>query len=236
MSDAWDGDLAAWWVEEVADDPAYREDVDPLLASLIPQKATGILLDGGCGDGRLLGRFGETVGVDRSRDLAARASDGGLVAVADLESLPFGDSTFSGAYLVLVLEHLHDPKPVLAEVARVVAPGGWLAVVLNHPVFTAPASGPLIDPEDGEVSWRWGAYLAPGHSDEPAGGRRVRFHHRPVGSLLSSFAATGWCLETLEERPVLAGGDSILAAQVGIPRLLGGRWRRVHPTSDGQFR
>lgn len=236
MTDPWDGDLAAWWVEEVAGDPAYREDVDPLLASLIPQPATGVLLDGGCGDGRLLGRFGETIGVDRSRDLAGRASGRGPVAVADLVALPFADCAFAGAYLVLVLEHLEDPTPALAEIARVVTPGGWLAVVLNHPAFTAPGSGPLIDPEDGEVSWRWGAYLAPGHSDEPAGERRVRFHHRPVGSLLSSFAAAGWCLETLEERPVLAGGDSILAPQSGFPRLLGGRWRLHLPSSDGTVR
>jgi SAM-dependent methyltransferase len=49
-----------------------------------------------------------------------------------VESMPFRDSTFVGAGLFDVLEHLEDPAHVLAEARRVVRPGGFL-------IYTVPA-------------------------------------------------------------------------------------------------
>lgn len=225
MTTEWSDRLASWWLDEVAGDPSYRDEVDPLLMAVLGDRRTR-LLDIGCGEGRLLGRFGPTVGVDASPALVGRARERGEAVVADAGALPFDDATFSGAYAVLVLEHLADPEPLLAEAARVVADGGWLALVVNHPAYTAPGSAPIVDPYDGEVLWRWGSYLDAGYSDEPAGDDLVRFHHRPVGELLSLIAANGWALEFLVERPVGVASDPLLALQANVPRLLAGRWRR----------
>ena len=222
----WSDRLAAWWLDEVGTDASYGDEVDPMLDAIAGDPRTS-LLDIGCGEGRLLGRYGPTVGIDASPTLVARARTRGEALVADAGHLPFEDGRFSGAYAVLVLEHLADPAPLLTEAARVVAPGGWLALVLNHPAYTAPGSAPILDPSDGEVLWRWGAYLEVGFSDEPAGTDLVRFHHRPLGALLTLIAAAGWSLEVLVERPVGAGSDPLLAVQANVPRLLGGRWRRV---------
>lgn len=225
MSTDWSDRLAPWWLGEVAGDPAYRDEVDPLLDAIVGE-GPGPLLDIGCGEGRLLGRYGPTVGVDRSPALIGAARSRGQAVVADAGALPFADASFRGAYAVLVLEHLVDAAPLLGEAARVVAPGGWLALVLNHPAYTAPGSAPIIDPSDGEVLWRWGSYLDVGFSDEPAGNELVRFHHRPMGDLLSLVAEHGWWLEVLLERPVGVASDPLLARQANVPRLLGGRWRR----------
>ncbi|HYM09883.1 MAG TPA: class I SAM-dependent methyltransferase [Bryobacterales bacterium] len=46
-----------------------------------------------------------------------------LDAVADLERLPFRDAAFAAAVNIVVLEHTKDPARVLAEIARVLAPG-----------------------------------------------------------------------------------------------------------------
>ncbi len=186
-----------------------------------------MLLDVGCGQGRSLGRYGTTVGLELLPTLAQIAVQKGPVVQADLTAtLPFGDAVFAGAYVVLVLEHLVDPAPLAAELARVVRPGGWCAVVHNHPVLTAPESGPVVDTGDGEVMWRWGDYLGAGWTDEPAGERSVRFHHRTTGQLLGMFARSGWHLEELREAPAGDPDDPLLREQRSIPRLLAARWRR----------
>jgi SAM-dependent methyltransferase len=225
----WDDAHAGWWLEEVALDSSYERDVDPLLVRLVPAGGHGLVLDVGCGEGRSLGRFGPTVGVDLLPTLARVAATRGPVVIADAAAgLPFSDGVFSGAYAVLVLEHLADPSRLIAEMARVVAPGGWCVIVHNHPVLTAPDSGPVVDTTDGEVLWRWGEYLGAGHTDEPAGGGTVRFHHRTLGALLSAFAERGWALEQLVETPLGPMDDPLFFAQRYIPRLFGARWRRIH--------
>jgi SAM-dependent methyltransferase len=228
---SWDEGHAGWWIEEVSTDPSYERDVDPLLSRLIPSAGSRLVLDVGCGEGRLLGRFGRTIGVDLLPSLARRAAVRGPVVVADAATaLPFAAGAFDGVYAVLVLEHLADPSRLIAEMSRVVRPGGWCVVVHNHPALTAADSGPVVDTGDGEVLWRWGNYLGTGHTDEPAGDRTVRFHHRTTAELLSLFAEAGWSLEVLAEAPLGDMEDPLLYAQRFIPRLLGGRWCNLGST------
>ena len=47
----------------------------------------------------------------------------------ELESLPIGDGELDAATLMLVLHHIPDPADVIAEVARVLRPGGRLLIV-----------------------------------------------------------------------------------------------------------
>jgi len=221
----WDGATAQWWQGEVSSDAAYTRDVDPLLDELLGTSGGESILDLGCGDGRLLARHG-AFGVDASLDLARKAAEQGAVVVGDICRLPFSDASWNGAYAVLVLEHVEDPSQFFVEAGRVVAPGGLLVVVINHPVYTAPGSGPFVDAADDEVLWRWGKYLDRGASTEPAGSGSVLFHHRPIGDLLTAAADAGWNLERLIERSLAPAGDPLLVAQTHLPRLLGARWRR----------
>lgn len=234
----WGDDLAAWWLGEVAADPAYEEEVLPLALEMLDPRPGKRYLDLGCGDGRLLeaiSRRGAVgVGVDASPRLLETAARRGAVVAGRLPELGFlGDASVDGVAVVLVLEHVAGEKTLFAEAARVTVPGGPLVLVVNHPVMTAPESAPVVDPQDGEVTWRWGDYLGEGHSEEPAGDLVIRFHHRSMGRLLTMAAEAGWRLERLEERavgPARAGRDPLLAAQAGIPRLLGARWTR---SADG---
>lgn len=168
------------------------------------------------------------VGVDATRDLLRVAAAAGPVVEARLPDLGWvRPASLGGAYAVLVLEHVVDDAALFAAVARAVRPGGALVVVMNHPAYTPPGAGPVIDPTDGEVYWRWGPYLEDGAGDEPAGEGTITFHHRPLGALLTRAAAAGWTLEEMVERP--ATGDvlgSLVGDQGHIPRLLGVRWRR----------
>jgi SAM-dependent methyltransferase len=65
----------------------------------------------------------------------------GEVLEADLGELPFADETFDGAVLGEVLEHVRDDRGALTELARVLRPGGILAV-------SVPAKPALYGPSD----------------------------------------------------------------------------------------
>lgn len=105
----------------------------------------GRLLDLGCGTGhshRLLAPR-ETVGVDL--DPAALAGQERETFVADMRDLPFPDARFDSVLSVQSIEHVPDPERVLAEVRRVLRPGGVaMFVTPNRLTFARPDE--IIDP------------------------------------------------------------------------------------------
>jgi SAM-dependent methyltransferase len=222
--------MEGWWRDELASDPAYEDDVTPIVMDLIETR--GRILDVGCGEGRLMAVLSnagaEMVGIDLLDGLLATAREHGVVVIGELPDLSmFVDSAFDGAIISLVLEHLEDHAAMFTELARVVHPGGSLVLVVNHPTYTAPGSAPIQDGDD--VLWRTGRYLETGYTDEPAADHRVRFHHRPMGMLLTDASSAGWDLEVLEEYGVTEGqisANPMLGLQRHIPRLMGARWRR----------
>ena len=215
-------EMHEWWLDELASDPAYEKVVTPLLVEVLAPEAGHLYCDIGCGEGRVMRSLGAmgaaAIGVDVSEELVARAGPGAFVAEAP--PLPIRDRSFDGVYLVLVLEHMPDHRDVLSEASRVVRAGGKLAIVMNHPVWTAPESTPITD-DDGEILWRPGQYFSNGSSEMPAGDdNHLVFHHRTMASLLQTAADVGWSLERIVERP-----HHDLEGQEGIPRLLGCCWR-----------
>ncbi|MGZ8785740.1 MAG: class I SAM-dependent methyltransferase [Acidimicrobiia bacterium] len=226
------GDLAGWWQQELAGDPAYQNQVLPLLLDLLTARPGRRYLDAGCGDGRVMRAVVEAganvIGCDLNIELLHLAKTAGPVVGCRLPGLDWiRPATLDGAYACLVVEHLIDLDSFFAALSRSVRAGGPLALVINHPLFTAPESGPVIDPTDGEVFWRWGTYLAEGFTEEPAGAGSVTFYHRPLAALLNAAAQAGWALECTVERAAPASSDPLLASQGHIPRLLGLRWSRV---------
>jgi SAM-dependent methyltransferase len=73
----------------------------------------------------------ESVVIDRSPEMLARAREKGLATVvADAQALPFADSSFDAAMLVSMLHHVEDQAAALAEAQRILRPGGRLAVMV----------------------------------------------------------------------------------------------------------
>jgi 2-polyprenyl-3-methyl-5-hydroxy-6-metoxy-1,4-benzoquinol methylase len=95
------------------------------------------LLDVGCGSGTLMGLLKERgfrpVGVDFSAEAAkvAAQENGVRVVVGSLVDAAFPDESFDLVTLFHVMEHVTNPREVLAEVARILKPGG--AVILQVP-------------------------------------------------------------------------------------------------------
>ena len=111
---------------------------------------TGRHLDFGCNTGEfldaLLWSTGlDAVGVDSNDDVlsSARAADLPVVRTDRWGRLPFAAATFSSASALDVLEHVPDEAAALAELRRVLRPGGLL-------VATVPAAHTLsfLDPDN----------------------------------------------------------------------------------------
>jgi SAM-dependent methyltransferase len=114
--------------------------VEPLLDAAGVGRGTRVL-DVACGLGRCAAAAAARGGVPLGLDAAA-----GMVAVArerypaiafqqgDAERLPFADATFDAVLAGFVINHLPRPETALAEFARVLRPGGRVAVtVWDHP-------------------------------------------------------------------------------------------------------
>lgn len=226
--DSWD-DIADWWRSEISDDVVYRTDVFPVYDELTASM-DGKVIDLGCGDGQGMARLAAcSVGVDLSSRLLKHAVRHGPCVRTRLPELAaFRTGVFDHAVSIYLVDLIEDDRGFFAQAARVVRSGGTMAIVMNHPAYTAPGSAPIAD-SDGEVLWRWGAYQTRGSTSEPAGGRSVRFFHRPLGALLGDAAAAGWELRQLIERPLSAEAIEAMPGYAGqdtVPRLLGCLWER----------
>ncbi len=225
---------AGWWISGFTDgaDPEYEEQILPLAAEELVGRAR--VLDVGCGDGqvsRLATRLGAStvVGIDPTWNqltVAAGRGGGPAYARAAAAALPFADETFDAVVACLVFEHIRDVDAAIAEVGRVLRPGGRFAFFLNHPLLQTPNSGwiddQVLDPP--EQYWRIGAYLIEDETIEQVEkGVFIPFIHRPLSRYINALAANGLLVERMEEPTpppgFLALADEYAAAST-IPRLL----------------
>lgn len=114
----------------------------PIAAELVamsPHSLAGrTVLDAGAGTGAasaaLAARHARPIALELSFDMLAwNAAARPPSAVADICALPLADASVDDAVAAFVLNHLTDPVPGLAELARVTRPGGaLLATVFSN--------------------------------------------------------------------------------------------------------
>ena len=110
------GDLARWGREEMPEQGRVTQDW------LERTSTNGPSLELGCGRGILANVAPSYVGIDLAFAPLARIS--ARTVQADMERLPFGDESIRFAFSWAALEHVPHPERVLAELERVLAPGG----------------------------------------------------------------------------------------------------------------
>ena len=141
LRQAWEQNAADWirWAREPGHDSYWRFHRDAFLP-LIPQPG-GLTLDVGCGEGRVTRDLKEAghhvVGVDWSKSMieAAREADPeGEYVVADAAALPFEDGQADVVVSFMSLMDTDDMPGATQELARVLRPGGRLAIAVVHPI------------------------------------------------------------------------------------------------------
>jgi demethylmenaquinone methyltransferase/2-methoxy-6-polyprenyl-1,4-benzoquinol methylase len=125
--------------------PFYERFIPPpdtsQLFEILNLPTKGRLLDAGGGTGRVSSQFGAAVGkivlTDVSEGMLKQAQiKGNLIpSLAHAERMPFADETFDRVLVVDALHHFSNQQEAIADMARVLKPGGRLVIEepdLNH--------------------------------------------------------------------------------------------------------
>ncbi len=127
---------------------AYADLIGQVLSSISVQPVSQALqvLDAGIGTGAMSAAFADNypgaialTGVDVSADMLTQAKQqlqnshlSPRFLQADVNSLPFADNSFDVVLAAHVLEHMATPKRTLAELHRVLKPGGVLVACVTQ--------------------------------------------------------------------------------------------------------
>lgn len=237
-SELWE-ENARWWIDGFTDgaDPEYEEQILPM--ALRELAGYDIVLDVGCGDGQIGRAVARThgsrvIGVDPTWNQVVVAKERGDreqgcnvdVMRAEAARLPMVDGCVDAVVACLVFEHISDVDSAIAEVSRVLRPGGRFAFFLNHPLLQTPGSGwiddQILDPP--EQYWRIGDYLIEEETvEEVEKDVFIPFIHRPLSRYVNTLVRHGLVITGLEE-PAPPPGFLARAAEYEaastIPRLL----------------
>lgn len=173
----------------------------PAMIELAGDVSGRRVLDAGCGSGPLSAALREkdavVVGFDSSPamvDLARqRLGPDADLQVADLSKpLPYPDGAFDDVVVSLVLHYLQDWTAPLAELRRVLKPGGRLLLSVNHPRILE-SSDPTAD-----------YFSVTQYSEEYTfdGQRAVlTYWHRPLHAMSDAFTQAGFRISAISEPP-----------------------------------
>jgi 2-polyprenyl-3-methyl-5-hydroxy-6-metoxy-1,4-benzoquinol methylase len=123
------------------------------VRAILAERPRGWLLDVGCYDGQFTAQVAAPraddehfVGLDISNNALSAARQRGLAPVrAQVEvALPFRSETFATVLAAEVIEHVFDTQAVVDELARVLRPGGWLAITTPNLVALSGRAQLLI--------------------------------------------------------------------------------------------
>lgn len=124
-----------------------REEVEPVAFSYALHEYADFkgkkVLDVGCGNGYVLSRYAREGADVYGVDITSKAIEltrqrfqlGGLQGtfdVANAEALPFGDGEFDCVCSMGVLHHTPNTAAAVAEIHRVLKPGGRLIIMMYH--------------------------------------------------------------------------------------------------------
>jgi SAM-dependent methyltransferase len=216
LRDAWEDEAARWiaWARSPGTDHFFWRFSLPALLDLTPAPGR-LTVDMGCGEGRvareLIARGHRVVGIEGSPTLAqaARNADPPTdVHVADASAMPLDDGAADLCVASMVLLNVDDLDAVIAEVARVLAPGGRFVFSTTH-----PDSGRRKAGDDYFATVRFA-------ETRERDGVRMTFHdvHRPLSAYFGALERAGLLVEAVRE-PVPA--DAYVADHPKVAR-----WRR----------
>ena len=196
-SQSWDA-VAHWYAGWTGSNGSryHRTLAVPLLLEMLDPQAGEHIADLGCGPGILAppvaARGASFVGIDLSPRLIAEArkshGKSGRFVVGDVTRLPrhahLPAGGFDAACFLLSIQDINPLDAAMASAAKLLKPGGRLAVVMLHPCFRVPRqSGWGWDEGRGLKFRRLDSYLTPlAVPMQSHGNGTTRSYHRPLGA------------------------------------------------------
>jgi SAM-dependent methyltransferase len=181
----------------------------PAILDLAGDVAGRRVLDAGCGSGPLsaalrdrgavVSGFDSSVGM---LELARRRlGPGADLRLADLGGpLPYPDGAFDDVIACLVLHYLQDWTAPLAELRRVLRPGGRLIVAVDHPfAITLGEREAGRKPDYFATVSRTEEWNIDGHT------ALLTFWNRPLHAMTDAFTAAGFRIAVISEPPPAPG-------------------------------
>ena len=235
----WNDSAESWTKLARAGYDIYRDHLNtPAFFAMLPDVEGLAGLDIGCGEGyntRLLAARGARMtAIDISQVFIkhAQAAEenerrGIHYQVASAVSLPFADEQFDFAAAFMSLMDVPETDRALAEVARVLKPGGFLQFSIAHPCFDTPHRRNLRDANHRTYAIEVGDYFTGSHGEidewlfkgAPAevkqGMRKFKIprFRRPLSDWLNLLVESGFEIEqAAEPRP----SDEIVRAHPGL--------------------
>jgi SAM-dependent methyltransferase len=207
LAGAWEDHAQEWiaWARSSRYD-GFREGTWPALRELLPEPGSGPVIDVGCGEGRAgreLRQLGfRVVGVERSPTLAgaaAAACPEMPVLLADAAAMPFADRCADLVVACMSLLDIDDVEGAVAEIGRVLRPGGVLCLAVVHPFCSAQDEDTMHS-----ASFRFSRpYLEPRRYADRVerDGLAMTFTsmHRPLSGYTSALLANGLAISALTE-------------------------------------
>lgn len=218
MSNGWSESARAWIAAlGEAGDFTRAHVLDRPMLARVDAGAHARALDVGCGEGRfcrmLRARGIEAIGIDPTRILieeARRRDPGGDYRIAGAEALPFEDGSFDLVVSYLSLIDIAGLAGAIAEMARVLAPGGTLLIANLASFATTPCGGVARrwekDAQGRKRFFRMDGYLDISFAREAWKGIDIVNHHRPLSTYMSLLLGEGLRLVHFDE-PRASGGD-----------------------------
>jgi SAM-dependent methyltransferase len=221
----WNQNAEVWTKLSRAGYDTYRDYLNtPAFFDILPDVNRLSGLDIGCGEGhntRLLAKRGAHVtAVDISRLFIRHAQESEGQAplginyhLASAVELPFPDSSFDFATAFMSLMDIPETDRVMAEVYRVIKPGGFLQFSISHPCFDTPHRRNLRDENGLTYAYEVGDYFrnlqgdiaewffsaAPARVRQGLPNFKVPRFTRTVSQWLNLLIETGFVLEHIEE-------------------------------------
>lgn len=173
----------------------------PAIVELAGEVTGRRILDAGCGAGPVSLALRERGAIVSGFDLSAKmvelarqrlGADTDLRVVDIARPLPYPDAAFDDVVAVLVLHYLEDWSGPLAELRRVLRPGGRLFVVVNHPI--------ILKMERRETDY----FATTKWSEEyDFNGQKavLTYWHRPLHAMTDAFTAAGFRISVISEPP-----------------------------------
>jgi ubiquinone/menaquinone biosynthesis C-methylase UbiE len=185
----------------------------PAIVDLAGDVAGRRILDVGCGSGPisavLRDRGATVVGFDSSTKMVELARNR-LGPDADLriaslgQPLPYPDGAFDDVIAALVLHYLQDWTAALAELRRILKPGGRLIVAVDHPFAVAIQQREAGHKRDYFATYNWSEeWTHGGHTAQ------MSFWTRPLHAMTDAFTAAGFRIAVVSEPPPAPGAREL---------------------------